>query len=477
MAVSRSSFPIMPGAAVAWAQSSDGANTTPQQQIFLPLISEDSGVTAQTPAQPSTNLATVHAAAVGSSGVLCSTSSSPNASFTFTASADYISMPDGNTIWTWSYSPSGGAFQFPGPVLCVNQGDTVTVVLHNSLPEATSIMFLGIDNVLANGAPAQPEFNGPSGALSSLTNSAAANGSVTYSFVASKPGTYLYESGTDVGKQVQMGLYGAMIVRPTPTANCPRTATQDCAYTDYGAFLPATEYVLLLSEMDPNLHAAIELGQPYDVTTLHPRYWLINGRAFPDTIAANNAPWLPAQPYSGLVHVTVTDQNVNPNQPPALVRYLDAGSLGHPFHPHAQNGRVIARDATPLRDGGGNDLSYETFAFTINSGQTWDQLYTYEDQEHFDPTSNPVPVTMPQLQNLTFKDNATYYSGSPYLGKKGQLPVGVTSFNECGEFYMVWHSHALNEVANYDAGFGGMLTLERIDPLPGHQATGTTCTP
>ena len=30
---------------------------------------------------------------------------------------------------------------------------------------------------------------------------------------------------------------------------------------------------------------------------------------------------------------------------------------------------------------------------------------------------------------------------------------------------MVWHSHALYEVANYDAGFGGMLTLERIDPL------------
>jgi hypothetical protein len=40
---------------------------------------------------------------------------------------------------------------------------------------------------------------------------------------------------------------------------------------------------------------------------------------------------------------------------------------------------------------------------------------------------------------------------------------------------MVMHSHALNEVANYDAGFGGMLTLERIDPLT--PAAGTTCTP
>ena len=123
----------------------------------------------------------------------------------------------------------------------------------------------------------------------------------------------------------------------------------------------------------------------------------------------------------------------------------------------------------------GNDLSYETFSFTIGSGQTWDQTYHYDNQEHFDASSNPIPVTMPQLQNLTFKDNATYYSGSPYLGQKGQLPVGTTSYNECGEYYMVMHSHALYEVANYDAGFGGMLTLERIDPLT--PAPGTTCTP
>jgi hypothetical protein len=388
-------------------------------------------------------------------------------------------MPDGNSIYTWSYTSSGGAFQFPGPVLCVNQGDTVTIVLTNTLPEATSIMFLGIDNVQANGAPAQPQFDG-SNNLTSLTNTAAAtNGSVTYSFTANNPGTYLYESGTDVGKQVQMGLYGALVVRP---AGHP-----DWAYANgtqaIGQFDASTEFVMLLSEIDPNLHSAIELGQPYDVTTLHPRYWLINGRSFPDTIAPNNAAWLPNQPYSSLFHITVQDNSLpasdpnGPNKAPALIRYLNAGSRNHPFHPHGQNGRVIARDGAPLVDGSGNDLSYETFSFTIGSGQTWDQTYHYDNQEHFDANGNPVPVTMPQLQNLTFKDGATYYSGSPYLGQKGQLPVGTTSYNECGEYYMVMHSHALYEVANYDTGFGGMLTLERIDPLPGHQASGTNCTP
>ena len=77
---------------------------------------------------------------------------------------------------------------------------------------------------------------------------------------------------------------------------------------------------MLLSELDPALHQAVEFGQPYDVTQLHPRYWLINGRSFPDTIAPNNAAWLPAQPYSALLHMHAQDPVKNPNQLPSLVR-------------------------------------------------------------------------------------------------------------------------------------------------------------
>ncbi len=271
-----------------------------------------------------------------------------------------------------------------------------------------------------------------------------------------------------------------MIVRPL--------GHPDYAYYDPGLTViktpstgscPSNEYVMLLSELDPALHQAVEFGQAYDVTQLHPRYWLVNGRAFPDTIAPNNAAWLPSQPYSALVHIKVTDTSDPTGHPdgihaPALVRYLDAGARNHPFHPHGQNGTVIARDATPLLSPTNDDLSYETYAFSIGSGQTWDQTYHFDDQEQWSPT-NPIPVTVPQLQSLNFKDAATYYGGSPYLGYKGPLPVATSSFNECGEFYMVWHSHALNEVANYDASFGGMLTLERIDPLPSKQHAGT-CT-
>ncbi len=409
------------------------------------------GVVILTVANPAAR-APVAVAAPPQSGLVCSTSASPNPSFTLTTRADYIYLPDGNTVLMWSYALGNGAFQHPGPYLCVNQGDTVTITLNNTLAEPVSIIFPGMENVLANGAPAQPQFSGAT--LMSLAQTAPANGgSVTYSFVASQPGTYLYESGTDMGKQVQMGLFGALIVRPSIGAQY--------AYDASTRFNPAAEFIMLFSEIDPALHQAIERNQPYDVTTYHPRYWMINGRAFPDTIAPNNAVWMMGQPYGALVHIRPKDAS---NPDPALVRYLNVGSLNHPFHPHGNHGRVIARDARVLRGPTAQDLSYEKFAVTIGSGQTWDATYDWTDVEGWKPSTNPIPVTIPQLQNLQFKDNATWYSGSPYLGYQDDLPTGVVSYNECGEYYMVWHSHALNEAANFDAGFGGMMTLQRIDP-------------
>ncbi len=409
-------------------------------------------------------------AATSATGVVCSTGASPNPSFSLTATNGYISTPDGNTIYMWSYAV-GGAFQHPGPVLCVNQGDTVTVILNNTLPEATSLIFPGQENVLANNTPAMPQFSGTT--LTSLTQTAAAgNGSVTYSFVASEPGTYIYESGTDPEKQIQMGLFGALIVRPTMGANF--------AYNNAGTkFNPSTEYVMLLSEVDPALHQAIEQNRSYDTTAIHPRYWLINGRSFPDTIADNNAPWLPGQPYGALVHIRPrnTAPGVDNYPDPALVRYLNVGSRNHPFHPHGNSGRVIARDgrvlSTPTAD-----LSYDKFLVLVGSNQTWDATYDWSDAEHWTPTGTNIPVPVPPQQDLTYKDGATWFSGSPYLGYQDDLPNGTVSYNECGEYYHVWHSHALNEAANYDTGFGGMFTLERIDPpISVQTSTGHTCTP
>lgn len=389
------------------------------------------------------------------SGMLCTTSPvvSNHESFTLAAVDGYSSMADGNTIYMWGYTLDGGAYQAPGPTLCVNQGDTVTVTLNNTLPEPVSIIFPGQESVQANGAPAQPVFDG-SGTLTSLTPAAPVSGSANYSFVASQPGTYIYESGTDPGKQVQMGLYGVLVVRP---AGHP-----DWVYNDAATqFNPANEYVMLFSEIDPFLHQAVERGQPYDVTQLHSRYWEIDGRTFPDTIQANNSATLPQQPQSALVHIRPKDLT---NPLPAVVRYANVGMHNYPFHPHGMHGRVIGRDGRELTSASGLDESYEKYTVQLGMGQTSEATYVFTDIERWNPTTNPIPVSLPQQQNLTYKNNATWYSGSPYLGYTGYLPTGVSTFNQCGEYYQAWHNHALYQAANYDAGFGGQFTLERIDP-------------
>jgi len=364
--------------------------------------------------------------------------------FNLKAAQGYIETPDGNQVFMWGYSPASGSFQMPGPVLCVNEGDTVTVNLTNNLFEPVSIIFPGQTGVTTSG--------GSAGLLTA--EASASGGTVSYSFTAGEPGTYLYESGTNTHKQVHMGLYGALIVRPALGANY--------AYNDPATeFDPDREYLLVMHEIDPDLHQAAEFGLPFNITTRHDRYWTINGRGMSDTLLDNFVPWLPNQPYSGFVRVTA-DAAL-----PALIRYANAGTVNHPFHPHGNTMHVVGRDGRPL-----GSAALENFTTTLGAGQTFDLLFRWDNVEGWIPGPNgQIPANnkfpFPGLQNLVFKDDVTFYSGDPYLGQQGELPTGVTSYNQCGEFYFPWHSHALNEIQNFDEGFGGMLTLVRVDPPGG----------
>ena len=382
--------------------------------------------------------------------------------FNLVATSGTIHTPDGNTVFMWSYADSSGQFQYPGPVLCVNQGDTVTVNLTNNLPEASSIMFPGQDSAVTT-------IGGVAGLLT--REAAGSGGTVSYSFTASQPGTYLYQSGSKIEKQVEMGLYGALIVRSSLGSNY--------AYDASTQFDPTREYMLLLAEIDPDLHHAVETGGVYDATKLHNHYFTINGRSFPDTILDNGSALLPTQPYGALVRIRPTNGSLQP----ALIRMLNAGADNHPFHPHGNHTREIAQDGRPIKTGT-TDASTEHFGETIGAGQTLDYLIRWDNQstdtagvpfnDDWNPVNNLLPVPQPNYQNLTFKDGNTFYSGSPYLGYKGTLPSGTVSQNICGEWYFPFHSHALDEFSNFDEGFGGMGTLLRVDPAGGCFATPTS---
>ncbi len=405
-------------------------------------------------------------AASGNTTVICADGAydgvDNSVTFNLDARQGYIEMPDGNTVYTWSYSEaSNPLFQFPGPTLCVDQGETVRVNFRNPAPvgtlaggvsaDATSIVFPGQVGLTASG--------GAAGLLTQEVESA--TDVVTYEFVAGAPGTYMYESGTDAAVQVQMGMFGGLLVYPN--------AGRNQAYAGH-EFDPEHEYLLLFHEMDPALHTAVELAvmaggatdatvlADYDPLARHNRYWTINGRSFPDTIAENNTPILPFQPYSSLVQINADDPDDGYDQLPSLVRYGNGGLDNHAFHPHGNHLSLIAQDGRLLPD------EVESYTKTVAAGQTFDILAEWKDVEAWQGTGSPVGVNLPALNNLAFKDGVTWYSGSPDLGVEQQLPAGTTTFTECGEYYFPWHNHALNRTQNFDEGFGGMLTLWRVDP-------------
>lgn len=449
-----------------------------------------------------------------------------NPSFVLTAQDGYIATPDGNSIYMWGYAIGGGNYQDPGPVLCVNEGDTVTVTLRNTLPVATSLQFPGMTGVRANGRDSQPDAT-----TNSLATPTAADPNskpnqideagitkVTYSFVADHPGTFVYESGTDPQLQVQMGMAGAIVVRPrvgnpcltgaavaagtscTPSAHVyddpgatPGMATDpaSCAQVPGGlacfsTFNPKKEYLHLLSEVDPLLHETVESGRySYDMTAYQARYFFINGRSFPDTVSPNFAAHIPAQPYGALVHIQ--PRNTQPSSPDynpdaALVRYLNAGPVDYPFHPHSNNEREVGFDAHPLINSTGSatpsDASVDRFSIVVPPGGTIDSEFAWVDQANWDPVTHAISsggasdVLVPQQQART---EGQFWSGTPYLGRKADLSTGVTQYNQCGEMYQVAHSHALFQATNYGASMGGMLTMIRIDP-PNSFAEHAQCT-
>jgi len=404
--------------------------------------------------------------------------------FNLTARAGYISVADGGSIYSWGYSLDPAIrMQLPGPTLIVTAGQMVTVTLHNALPTAA-----GNVSIVFPGHQVTTELLDP-GVPGLLTQEAPPGGSVTYKFTAPEPGTYQYHSGTRPDLQVEMGLYGALIVRPlSPAAGCTASAYNHPA-TCYDR-----EYLFLQSEMDFDIHRAVELlasgPGPIEVDTepYSSEYWLLNGRAGPDTMAAAGDALLPSQPY-----------NCMPRMHPGerlLLRVVGVGRQIHPFHHHGNHARVLARDgrlllsetdstrlagpllftiptvpgetADAIFEWTGKDLGWDMYGHQSGDGTsctpdadgyhsvTTDDNYREWCADH----NRPIPVSLPDLSSLAF---GGFYSGSPYLGALGSLPPGEGGLNPDAGFSYMWHSHTERELVNNDVFPGGIMTMLIIE--------------
>jgi FtsP/CotA-like multicopper oxidase with cupredoxin domain len=331
---------------------------------------------------------------------------SPNPVFNLTAKEGHISTADASSYLFWGFADDDGQdggkipgqVQFPGPTLIVTEGDTVTINLTNTLAEPVSLIFPGLD-VLTSTAPVFRQGN--PAMLTSLTPEAAPGGKQVYRFIASRPGTFYYQSGSNQDIQIRMGLFGGIIVRPLengttktytkiypdhadrnganpgpdgpaidftkfvydednvpdlipildPTAATGTTMTNIGASTGYDR-----EFLYLVSDMDPDFEIWMELKadrtKPVsladwidasikkDFTQWKANYWFATGRTAPDDMGEDFDKNLISQPYS-----------IQPLMHPGeslLTRFVNMGRDFHPLHTHGQHQRIVGEDGMIL---------------------------------------------------------------------------------------------------------------------------------
>ena len=441
------------------------------------------------------------------------------ATFNLTAQPAYLNQPDGAAVYSWGYGCNGApagflpdpkvtpapgikanrfcpTMQVPGPTLIAYEGQSVTVNLTNNLPASagnTSILFPGFQ--VNTSCPASQTTGAPQQGL--LTCEAVPGGTVTYTFVASAPGTRAYYSGTQGDLQIEMGLYGAIIVLPT---NIPRNCFSglrganfqveqyhgelDLALTHAAYDHPGTcydrEYLFQWAEMDPRIHHQAEAqvlattgctagaaGCSLDVQTepYHPAYFLINGRSMPDVMDPNYAGEYPHQPYNG-----------NPHMHPGeltLIRTIGQGRWQHPFHEHANHVRILARDGNLILSS--SNITYPgtttpapalagilMFNTDTTPGQAFDGIFYFTGRGlNWDPYGHHPNDSSDPLGSLTCTPDADGYNtgfaatDTNFTGP--QNPAVIQAIN-----YFEWcqdHNKPVQVAPFGDVAAGGPATL------------------
>lgn len=321
-----------------------------------------------------------------------------------------VNQPSGLVpVVMWQYRICGASFAAPcnalnnGGVLRAAEGDTLIIHVQNllrrpnpappgpavlislpgvaaygGLPVPTSIMIPGLapptfqsgataPGVCPAGASAPVEIAG-GGRIRSFTSEVAnvqnANNAVgTYCWTNLKPGTFLYQSGTHPAVQVQMGLYGALVVGGT-AGSCG--AGLQCAYPNVAY---DREVVAVFSEIDPRVHAKVadssygdaNAADPMTSTIFYePQYFFVDGE-LSDGIN-------PPVAYRSKAVVTAGASNQR-----ILLRLVNAGIEAHAPMLNGERFTLVAEDGNPYTASNALHPQYSTL---LAAGKTLDALLT-----------------------------------------------------------------------------------------------------
>jgi FtsP/CotA-like multicopper oxidase with cupredoxin domain/plastocyanin len=230
------------------------------------------------------------------------------------------------TAWNVKWEVAKGQFvdamafneQIPGPVLRVNLGDRVRIVVENQLDQPFVLHFHGL--TVPNEMDGVPYVTQPPAMPGEYW---------VYEFtVKDPPGMYVYHSHFNSTEQVGKGLYGAIYVQP-----------QDDRWT----------YPELTVDLDTGATSVAGTVQATSEETLFlgdgPLGYVLNGKSFPATtpIVANRGDWV-------LIHIA------------------NDGAMIHPMHLHGYHFEVVAQDGFPL------EFPYMADTLMVAPGQRFDVL-------------------------------------------------------------------------------------------------------
>jgi len=199
----------------------------------------------------------------------------------------------------------GYSKMWPGPLLRVTEGDKVRVKFTNNLAETTSVHFHGTE-------PVDFKMDG----VAFVTQIPFGPGETfAYEFVATPAGSHMYHSHHNATDQVGRGLLGAFIVDPK----------------------------------DPKERYDRKYGITQEVVFIHNDAlggFTINGHGFPATTPI----------------VAKQGEKV-------LIRFMNEGTMMHPWHTHGFRMRVVARDGAPL-----GSAAFQCDTLGVNPGERWDAI-------------------------------------------------------------------------------------------------------
>lgn len=182
----------------------------------------------------------------------------------------------------------------PSPVIRVEQGDIVWLVLENSHYLPHSIHLHGVDHPYMDHSGEGNDGVGQTGQMDVLPGS-----SKTYVIKPRQPGTMYYHCHVQPHVHIPMGLQGIFVVEENRPNNWvqvfnvgggqvrhPSVAVKEKYSAEYDLHYQSADkelHLMARSANDPRIIAR-RMNQEYDITDATPDYFMLNGRSFPYTL-------------------------------------------------------------------------------------------------------------------------------------------------------------------------------------------------